>query len=83
VRSQGEPVPASLLQRLQRVVGGTWNTRAAPTATHRRAYDIVSEGLTAYLPKLKTAAEDLKRLEDQAESAGAPWTPGRIPNWPE
>lgn len=82
IGSQSEPVPASLLQRLQRMVGGTWNTRAAPTATHRRAYEIVSQGLTTYLPKLRSAADDLKRLEDQAEAAGAPWTPGRIPSWP-
>jgi len=24
---------------------------------------------------------DLKKLEDEAEVAGAPWTPGRFPAW--
>jgi len=24
---------------------------------------------------------DLTRLEKQLEAAGAPWTPGRIPEW--
>jgi hypothetical protein len=24
---------------------------------------------------------DLARLEKQMETAGAPWTPGRIPEW--
>ena len=25
--------------------------------------------------------EDLKNLEDKMEQSGAPWTPGRVPNW--
>ena len=25
--------------------------------------------------------EDLVRLESKLEAAGAPWTPGRIPDW--
>jgi hypothetical protein len=24
---------------------------------------------------------DLKNLEDQLETLGAPWTPGRLPSW--
>jgi len=32
------------------------------------------------LAQLRTVVEtDLKRLEDEAEAAGASWTPGRIP----
>ena len=32
--------------------------------------------------KLRTLVEsDLERLEDAAEAAGAPWTPGRVPEW--
>ena len=34
------------------------------------------------LPNLrKTVLEDLARLESSAEAAGAPWTPGRVPDW--
>jgi hypothetical protein len=25
--------------------------------------------------------EDLRRLEADADAAGAPWTPGRLPTW--
>ena len=31
--------------------------------------------------KLEKIEKDLKQLEDKLEAAGAPWTPGRIPDW--
>jgi len=74
-------VPPSVQARLQRVIGGTWNNTSAPTATARRGYDIASQALAAFLPKLRLAMDDLKKLEDDAEAAGAPWTPGRLPVW--
>lgn len=79
--SRNEPVPPSVQARLQRVIGGTWNNTSAPTATARRGYDIASTALTAFLPKLQAAVDELKKLEDEAEAAGAPWTPGRLPVW--
>jgi hypothetical protein len=34
------------------------------------------------LAVLKPVVEtDLRRVEEQAEAAGAPWTPGRVPVW--
>jgi hypothetical protein len=34
------------------------------------------------LTRLRQLIEsDLQRLEKQMEAAGAPWTPGRIPEW--
>ncbi len=76
-----EPTPPTLLDRVQRVVGNTWSNTQAPTATHRRNYAIASQQLSEFLPRLKAAADDLRKLEDDAEAAGAPWTPGRIPVW--
>jgi hypothetical protein len=31
---------------------------------------------------LKAVANDLDGLETRLEAEGAPWTPGRIPDWP-
>ena len=31
--------------------------------------------------KILTPGRDLARLEKQMEAAGAPWMPGRIPEW--
>jgi hypothetical protein len=34
------------------------------------------------LEKLRQLVEkDLKKLEEEMEAVGAPWTPGRIPKW--
>src|SRR5205807_2577082 len=33
--------------------------------------------------QLDTLAEDLSKLEKDMEAAGAPWTPGRMPEWSE
>jgi hypothetical protein len=34
------------------------------------------------LQQLRTLIDvDLKKLKDQLELSGAPWTPGRVPQW--
>jgi hypothetical protein len=36
------------------------------------------------LGKLRTLVDtDLAKLEKDMEAAGAPWTPGRVPEWSE
>ena len=81
IGSRSEPIPTTVMGRIQRVIGSLWSSTAAPTVTHRRSLAIASEQLGTFLPKLRALADQLKRLGDQAESAGAPWTPGRIPAW--
>ena len=81
IESAQEPTPPTLLNRVQRVVGNTWSTTQAPTATHRRNYEIASQELAAFLPRLQGALDELRKLETDAEAAGAPWTPGRLPVW--
>jgi hypothetical protein len=81
VEAAQEPTPPTLLDRVQRIVGNTWSTTQAPTATHRRNYEIASQELTAFLPRLQGALDELRKLETDAEAAGAPWTPGRVPVW--
>jgi len=80
---RSEPVGPSLINRLGGITGGVWaNTLDAPTATMRRQYDIVAADFAKVLAQLKPIVEtDLKRVEDAAEAAGAPWTPGRLPTW--
>ncbi len=82
IARRNEAVPVTIMERVSRVVQSLWSNTAAPTATHRRSLTVASEQLGSFVPKLKALADQLKRLEDQAEAAGAPWTPGRIPAWP-
>jgi hypothetical protein len=79
--SRAEPLPPSVMGRVQRIVRGTWSQTGAPTATHRASYTVASAEFGEFLPKLRAFVEELRRLETDAEAAGAPWTPGRVPEW--
>jgi hypothetical protein len=53
-----------------------------PTGSQLRQYEIIAGAFGDILARLRRTVEvDLKRVEDAAEAAGAPWTAGRIPNW--
>ncbi len=81
VSGYNEPTPLSIVSRVQAIVSGHWTTTQAPTATHRRAYEIAGEEFGDALAKLQTLVDDVQALEAKAEAAGAPWTPGRVPTW--
>jgi hypothetical protein len=75
-----EPTPPSIVDRVQRIVYGHWTCTAAPTETHRRAYEIASSQFADVLERLRSlVSTDLATLEKKADAAGAPWTPGRLP----
>lgn len=78
-----QPTSPGLVARLNEVVNGHWGTQNAPTQTQRRQYEIVARDFPPLLARLTVLVNtDLRTLEERAERAGAPWTPGRIPSWP-
>jgi photosystem II stability/assembly factor-like uncharacterized protein len=80
--SRNEPTPPAILDRVQNVVGGHWVTSSAATRTFQEDYSIAAAEFAPVLADLRQAiGVDLKGLEDQLESLGAPWTPGRLPTW--
>lgn len=82
IRAYSEPVPPSITNRVQSIVGTQWTSSSAPTQTSKDAYRITAEEFGVALEKLRTLVEvDLKKLEDELEMAGAPFTPGRVPRW--
>lgn len=79
-----EPASTSIVQLVAQVVEGQWSTSAAPTKTQRDSYALAAESFAPVLAELRTLIEtDLKAVELQMEKAGAPWTPGRLPDWKE
>ena len=77
-----EPTPPSLLGRLN-VLTQTTRSLGAPTATQQHQYDIVAGGVRADAGRVRAIVDtELRRAELAAESAGVPWTRGRIPAWP-
>ena len=82
VAARNEPVPPSVLDRVNQVVYGSWYSTSAPTQTHRQCYDVAAAQFGPVLGRLRALVEDdLRRLEEDAEALGAPFTPGRVPVW--
>jgi photosystem II stability/assembly factor-like uncharacterized protein len=80
--SRNEPTPPSITERVQGIVYGHWNATGDATLTHQRAYDLAASQFGRVLESIRELVlGDVRRLEDQAEAAGAPWTPGRVPSW--
>ncbi len=80
---RGEPTLPSIDDRVGRIVGGSWSSTSAPTGTQVEGYDTAAKLFGETLGRLRTLIEtDLRGLEERAEAAGAPWTPGRLPRWP-
>ncbi len=82
LRERDENTLPSIVDRVQTVVEGGWGATCSPTQTQRDQLALAGQLFAAELPKLKTLIQgDLARLEAAAERAGAPWTPGRLPEW--
>lgn len=79
LRSHNEPVPASLMSRVETAVGG-FTTTSGPTSTQKEALDLAEGQAKPLLERLrKTVEVDLAGVEKQLNALGAPWTPGRVP----
>jgi hypothetical protein len=60
----------------------TSSTTGRPTRTAQEQYQIASDRLAAEIQKLRRLLEqDIRGLEKQLDAAGAPPTPGRLPDW--
>jgi hypothetical protein len=77
-----EPAPLSIQDRVNAIVRSHWNTTSAPTGTNLQGYEIAADAFAVQLERLRQLVDvDLKQLDASLESAGAPWTPGRVPVW--
>jgi hypothetical protein len=73
--------PPSISERVNRIVSSQWDTTSAPTQTKMDGYKWAADAFAKELGRLKALASELEAFESQLEAAGAPWTPGRLPNW--
>jgi hypothetical protein len=82
VGRRNEPTPPSIVGRVDQIVSGHWYATADAPATHRRNYEIAAKDFAPVVTGLRTLIlTDLTLLENAADAAGAPWTPGRVPDW--
>ena len=81
-RQRNMNTPPSINERVGYVVGAQRMSTARPTKTQADQYQAAAQDFEGVLSQLRQLIEvDLSRLEKQLEAAGAPWTPGRIPEW--
>ncbi len=81
-RQRNENTAPAISQRVNQIVGDQRMSTSRPTQTHLDAYRIAAEEFAPILDQLKVLTEtDLKKLEGDLNSAGVPWTPGRLPEW--
>ena len=82
--ARNENIAPSINDRVSGIMDGERFSLAKPTQTHVADYAIASADLAARLAKLKNLVQvDLAKLEHEMETAGAPWTPGRMVEWNE
>jgi hypothetical protein len=80
-RSHNEGVPASIAERIQSA-GASTRGSSHPTKTSMEQYQIGSDELAVQIPRLRKLIDvDIRNLEKQLDAAGAPPTPGRLPDW--
>ena len=81
-RQRNMNTPPSISERVGNVVGPQRTSTARPTQTQVNQYNAAAQDFEQVLAQLRQLIEgDLARLEKQLETSGAPWTPGRIPEW--
>jgi hypothetical protein len=84
VAKRSELVASSVNDRVNSVMEGERFSLAKPTQSHVDSYNIAAADFAEQLSKLRMLVEvDLSKLEKDMETAGAPWTPGRVPEWQE
>jgi len=73
--------PTSVKQRVELITGALWSTTAAPTNTFITSYEIAAGKFDEISSSLKSIDLKVNQVEDILEQYGAPYTPGRFPEW--
>jgi photosystem II stability/assembly factor-like uncharacterized protein len=84
IARRSEPVPSSISDRVNSIMDNERFSLARPTQSDVKSYGTAASEFAEQLTKLHALVEvDLAKLEKDMEAAGAPWTPGRVPEWQE
>jgi len=82
LRARNMNLPPSIAERVGSIAQSQRTSTARPTQTQMNQYAVAALDFDQTLAQLRQLIEvDLAKLEKQMEAAGAPWTPGRIPEW--
>jgi photosystem II stability/assembly factor-like uncharacterized protein len=81
LRQRQENTPSSINDRVNTISSNERLSTQRPRPADVEQYNIAAEQFSGVLPQLKTVREDVTKLEGELERIGAPWTPGRVPEW--
>ena len=82
-RGRGDAVPPSISDRVNGIDQEQGRMLGRPTATHERQQQLAGELFTTQVGVLRQLVQvDIPALERELEKAGAPYTPGRVPEVP-
>jgi hypothetical protein len=81
VAGRNEPAPMSISSRVSSLYYGLIFVQSAAGGNYKDSYGVAATEFAAALRSLRALGNDLAALEDALEVKGAPWTPGRIPDW--
>jgi hypothetical protein len=82
IAARNENTPDAILERVSSILGQQNMSTAKPTQTQIDRYNSAAQEFEQVLAKLRTLVEtDVAKLEKALEAAGAPYTPGRLPEW--
>ncbi|RLD53473.1 MAG: glycosyl hydrolase, partial [Bacteroidetes bacterium] len=82
--SQEENLPAipSINERLGSIVWIHYRSTSGITQSQKDIYEILKEEFPPILKEIKNISEvGIPEIEKELERYGAPWTPGRLPEW--
>lgn len=71
----------SVSGRVGGLVGNMWSTTSAPPQVYRDEYAAVARQIKPILDALKSVDAEINVVEKVLGSKGAPYTPGRWPEW--
>ena len=84
IAKRNEVVPSSISDRVNSIMEGERFSLEKPTQTNIDSYSIAAAEFGDGLGETSCVGRsDLVKLEKDMEAAGAPWTPGRVPEWSE
>jgi len=81
IGGRNEPVPMSISSRAFNLYYNLVYSQSDAGGNYEDSYAVAAKEFTAALQALGRVDADLSALEDALEIKGAPWTPGRIPDW--
>jgi hypothetical protein len=81
IGGRNEPVPMSIDSRASNLYYNLVFSQSAAGGNYKDSYAVAAEEFSAALRSLSRVDTDLAALENALEIKGAPWTPGRIPDW--